>query len=262
MKHFTTTRIFLITCWLGIYCTIGCTDDDSPAPPENSLLAYLEANDLELQLDSLIACAASGQEGILADPGNAPISIIYLPLTGVTDVRYFESEGIPANPTDYALYQEKLFVQAPLLNGFLRKFTRVTPDQAVYGLVSFVRKNKVFLSNPIHLKASTQPTDFTTAIATDLTDPLMPAFSWENLDDTENAIYFQVVSDVAGNLISGTYTTAPNFQFYNLDNVVLNINDITPAPSLTPGEDYQFTVLGVSQDNWVNLHATVAFSVP
>ena len=44
-----------------------------------------------------------------------------------------------------------------------------------------------------------------------------------------------------------------NWQFYDLSNVVLNVHDVTPTPSLQPNETYKFVLMGVSEDNWVNL---------
>ena len=42
------------------------------------------------------------------------------------------------------------------------------------------------------------------------------------------------------------------FQYYKLDNVVLNVTRETP-PALQLGMNYGFTLMGVSEDNWVNL---------
>tara|TARA_B110000037_G_scaffold188288_1_gene219533 strand:- start:56975 stop:57187 length:213 start_codon:yes stop_codon:yes gene_type:complete len=61
------------------------------------------------------------------------------------------------------------------------------------------------------------------------------------------------VSDLEGNLISGTYTYEKNFTFYDLTNVVLNIKDVDPALALQPNRTYRITMMAVSQDNWVNL---------
>ena len=238
----------------------GCNGDNESSFPPNSLAAYIEETSLQVQLDSLIACAASGQNGILTDGGNQPVSIIYLPLNELSDVRYFETSGLPAVPTDYSLYREQSLEQAPILNGFLRKFTRAAPSESVYGLVSFIRNDKLFLSNPIHLKETIQPTQYTQNISVDLSESLMPAFTWESITNADDVIYFQVVSDDSGNLISGTYTLVPMFQFYKLDNVVLNINEVVPVPVLQSQAHYTFTVLGVSLDNWVNVHADIAFT--
>ena len=86
----------------------------------------------------------------------------------------------------------------------------------------------------------------------DASQSLMPLFSWNDGIFPENAIYFQVIADVNNDFISGTYTTDTWFQYYNLSNVVLDINRITP-PDLLTNNQYNFSMLAVSLDNWVNL---------
>jgi hypothetical protein len=54
-------------------------------------------------------------------------------------------------------------------------------------------------------------------------------------------------------LISGTYTYDKFWLFYELSNVVLNIKVQDPPPVLHPNRKYTFTVMGVSENNWVNL---------
>ena len=81
----------------------------------------------------------------------------------------------------------------------------------------------------------------------------MPEFTWQDGAIVENVIYFQVIQDDRGDLLSGTYTFDKHFKFYDLSNVVLNIRDLQPAPVLEEGRSYKFIMMGVSEDNWVNL---------
>ena len=81
----------------------------------------------------------------------------------------------------------------------------------------------------------------------------MPRFTWVDSAVAENVIYFQVISDVANNLLSGTYTIEKTFQYYNTSNVTLNITRELPPAELEVGKNYNFTMMGVSTDNWVNL---------
>ena len=76
--------------------------------------------------------------------------------------------------------------------------------------------------------------------------------------ELSNVIYFQVISDANNTLISGTYTIDKWFQYYNLANIVLNITIGTP-PNLIPSDEYNFTLMGVSEDNWVNLVVEKSF---
>jgi hypothetical protein len=80
------------------------------------------------------------------------------------------------------------------------------------------------------------------------------------LANSKDAIYFQVVSDDSDDLLSGTYTFETQFKYYDLDNVVLNVTRETP-PDLIPDQTYGFTLMGVSENNWVNTFAQISFTV-
>jgi hypothetical protein len=68
------------------------------------------------------------------------------------------------------------------------------------------------------------------------------------------------VSNARDELLSGTYTIESRFQYYKTDNVVLNITQGIP-PSLIAGANYNFTLMGVSADNWVNTLIEKSFTV-
>lgn len=74
----------------------------------------------------------------------------------------------------------------------------------------------------------------------------------------EDVIYFQAIVDENDNFIFGTYTTERCFRYYNTSNVVLTINEQT-LEDLNPSINYTMTVLGVSEDNWVNLYSEKEF---
>lgn len=242
-------------------CVGACAGEGEEPLPEGSLAALVEELGLPIQLDSLIACAASGQHGFLQEASGQPVSVIYLPVSGSGETWYFETNGSVGDKTDFRQYQLRNLEDRPLLNGFLRKFAHPGNAIQTIGMVATVSNAKLFLSNPINIKETEQPTDFNVAdIAIDLTEPLMPEFGWPESPQGEDAIYFHVVSDASNNLISGTYSYDRNFRFYDLSNVVLNIHDTDPAPQLLPGEDYTFSVLAVSLDNWVNAFWSKGFS--
>ncbi|WP_400070669.1 hypothetical protein [Zobellia russellii] len=118
---------------------------------------------------------------------------------------------------------------------------------------------KYILSNPIRLKQLSKPTEYISKnIKVGSLETGKRLFTWEDGKYTDSKIYFQVVSDDAGNLLSGTYTFENNFQYYDLDNVVLNITNDTP-PALKAEADYTFTLMAVSEDNWVNLFSEIEF---
>ena len=111
--------------------------------------------------------------------------------------------------------------------------------------------NEIKISNPIRTKHITKPSVWNDEITVDQTTPLMPVFNWEANAVGDNAIYFQIVSSIDNKLISGTYTLENRFQFYNTSNVVLNITE--GIPQLANATNYNFTLMDVSIDNWVNL---------
>ncbi|MGC1204173.1 MAG: hypothetical protein WA839_04710 [Flavobacteriaceae bacterium] len=64
-------------------------------------------------------------------------------------------------------------------------------------------------------------------------------------------VFFQVLATESLDLLSGTYTSENQFQYYKLNNIVLNSTQNAP-PELITGDNYIFTVMDVSIDNWVN----------
>lgn len=234
-------------------CVGACAGEGENPLPAGSLAALIQELGLPVQRDSLIACAASGQHGFLQEASGQPVSVIYLPVPESGETWYFETEGPVTDKSDLSQYQRRSLETKPLLNGFLRKFIHPGGSAETLGIVATVSGGKLFLSNEIAIKSASQPTDFNPDdLSVDSSQPLMPAFAWESSRKGQDAIYFHVVSDAGNNLISGTYSLDRNFQFYDLSNVVLNINETDPAPILQSGKDYTFSVMAVSEDNWVN----------
>lgn len=245
---------YILIC-IGL-CLTSCEKDTTPVtslPPEGTLANYiLQNNNLELS-DELIACAAGGQSTIW-DDADFPVSVLFYPVEGATNFRYFETDDLNVDADDYTAYKEKSLSEAPIFNGYLRRFLREPLTNEALGIVVYNTPGKLHLSNVIRIKFSEKPTQFAPELCqVDLSNPTEPRFQWQEGLIPENVIYFHVISDESGSLISGTYTFDQFFRFYDLSNVVLNIRDITPPPTLQPNTKYTFTMLGVSRDNWVNL---------
>ncbi|MEL6556870.1 MAG: hypothetical protein AAFQ94_01720 [Bacteroidota bacterium] len=226
---------------------VSCNEEETP--DSSSLRSYIDQTGFEVQKDSLIACAASGQTGFLAGDSSKAVSILYYPLSEISDVRYFESTNTDVEALEF--YEEKQLTNSQLFSGTLRRFNREMTNTNTTAIVTFIRNSKVFISNPISLKQDASPTVFSSNVMISQSDKLMPEFDWSDNVSDGDAIYFQVISEVNDNLLTGTYTFEPKFQFYQLDNVVLNITTIE-TPTLQANETYNFTVMGVSEDNWVN----------
>ena len=107
------------------------------------------------------------------------------------------------------------------------------------------------ISNPIRSKQSTKPTLWNDAVVIEQNNQGTANFSWEDNPVGDNAIYFQVVSNSQNDLLSGTYTYDNQFQYYKTRNVVLNVTTTEPS-ILTSKAQYNFTLMDVSEDNWVN----------
>lgn len=249
--------------WLFIVVSLFACNGEGDLPTieiEEVLADYITNNeDFPLVRDSLIACAFGGQMGFIEN-GEPPIAVLFLPEGDAADFRYFETDDINVDPNDFSNYRLMELPISPLFNGFLQYFERPAISENTWGIVTFVKERRLHISNPIRLKLNDKPSEFAPELLRiDQIENLSPTFSWTDGQTPENAIYFQVVLDEADNLLSGTYTFDQQFQFYNLSNVVLNIRDVTPPPALQPNRQYQFVLMGVSLDNWVNLLIRVPF---
>jgi len=224
---------------------------------ENILAEYLELNQT-LELADLVACAGGSQTGLLGGE-NKPTDIFFYPIQGATDFRYFEAENI-ADSTNFNKYIAQDLQSEPIFNGYLWKFNGEPFSGEKMGIVTYKTAGKMHVCEPIRLKTYVKPTEINSELVEVFENGVTPSFTWnEGLID-ENKIYFQIISDLDNNLISGTYTFEKEFTFYDLDNVVFNITDTTSVPSLQTGQQYKFSLMGVSEDNWVNLFAEKEFS--
>ncbi|KAA1243860.1 hypothetical protein [Aquimarina sp. RZ0] len=242
------TRIRIIVFLL---CCIfyACSENESTIPQDTSLASLVSAN--TTKIDNVIACASSS--GI---DESTIIAYVY-PRPGATDISYYETSGINLDKNEYQNYKRIAIPPSDFFNGYLKKFERTT-DSEKWVIITFFEDGVLHLSNPIRLKHRTKPTTFTSDVSIDMTTAMMPVFGWTDGVDDDTVIYFQVISDMSNELLSGTYTTQQQFQYYKLDNVVLNITRETP-PQLNITDTYNFTLMGVSEDNWVNLFIERSF---
>ena len=230
---------------------------DNNASLEEQILAdYLELNS-SLERADLVACAAGRIGGILPT-STTPTDVFFYPIQGATDFRYFEAERVE-DSLDFTKYIRKELPDEPVFNGYLWKFNNSEFSDERMGVVTYLSEGKLHVCTPIRLKTNVKPTEVNSDLITITENGLMPSFTWEEGQIRENVIFFQVISDEQGNLISGTYTVDRDFTFYDLDNVVFNITDTTSTPVLGPSRSYNFTLMGVSEDNWVNLFGEQQF---
>lgn len=228
---------------------IGCSKDQE----ESSLTLEQMISNADVVLDNVIACAAKIDK-------DTSISVFFYPREGATDLRYFETENTIVDKNNFKNYREVKPRLLPVFNGYLNKFEVASSLTEKWVIVSFREDNKIHLSNPIRLKQLTKPTEYLPEKLTINSINEMPKFSWEDGMYQDTKIYFQVISDANNNLFSGTYTFEKQFQYYKLNNVVLNITTATP-PELQKNNTYNFTLMAVSEDNWVNLLMEKTFTI-
>lgn len=224
---------------------VSCKKDTDT---DNTLKSYIEEEDLNVSEQWLIACSA----GNANDP-NLETSIFFYPVEGACNVKYFESEK--EDPNDYGGYEEYSPTRLQEFNGYLERFKR---EGAVgkWSIITYMVNDSLRISDPIRLKPIDKPTELECDIMRDSI-----TFSWEDGIYKDNVIYFQVISDESNNLLSGTYTTDKFFTYKDYSNVTISIRDESIVPTLEKGKKYTFTLMAVSEDNWVNLFCGTPFEI-
>jgi hypothetical protein len=236
--------------FFSIFILFSCSNDEETQPL--ILSEILETYALS-QLDEVIACAASKKDD------SSVTFVYYYPIPEATNIQYYETVDVNVDPNDFSNYRQKTLSSEEIFGGYLSRFIRSGNDE-VFCIVTFQTDGKFHKSNPIRLKNNTKPTEYNNAVNIDQSQSLMPLFSWDDGVFPDNEIYFQVISDENNDFISGTYTLDKWFQYYNVSNVVLDINREVPE-NLMLNQEYNFSMLAVSLDNWVNLVIEKPFAV-
>lgn len=226
---------YVIICFVILSCSQDKDDDIQ------SLETYIQGETTEM--GAVIACAASHNVS-----GN--ILTFYYPKEGATNIGFFETTNTDLNENDFSNYNPVLLNSEPVFNGHLGKFEQ-SDSHEKWIIITFELNNEIKISNPIRSKQITKPTLWNDEVSINQFQPGMPVFNWIDNPVGDNAIYFQVLSDAEDNLLSGTYTYENQFQYYKTDNVVLNVTT-QPVPDLISQDIYNFTLMDVSEDNWVN----------
>lgn len=195
------------------------------------------------EMGAVIACAAS-------DEKTNDVLTFYYPEAGAINIRFYETQNAQVNKDDFSNYVLNELQSDPVFNGYLGVFPQSSTTEK-WVIVTFELDGEIKISNPIRIKHLTKPTVWNGEVAIDQSQSGMPNFMWEHDAFGDNTIYFQVISDEQNNLLSGTYTYDNHFQYYDISNVVLNVTTDAP-PELIIGNSYNFTLMDVSEDNWVN----------
>lgn len=229
---------------LFIFGVVFCSCAKGELDDYSNLKEYIAIHTLDIDND-VIACAASDKTDI------DKTYIFFYPVPGATEIKYFETTDLTGSKDDFTLYEEVELLKEPVFNGYLERFVRESSTE-VRCIVTYKFDNKLRTAQSIRLKHQTKSTEWISEVGIDFTEKNKPKFSWEDGSIDENAIYFQVITNSDNDLLSGTYTYDTWFQYYNLQNIVLNVTRQTP-PDLLLNNSYGFTLMAVSIDNWVNL---------
>ena len=206
----------------------------------------------------LIACAAGDENG-WDDNGEFATAVFFYPVQGATNKRYFETKNLKQDKNDFSNYKEIENIDyQDVFNGYLNNHL-VKSKKEKWGIMTYEVNDSIRVSDPMKIQPQSRITEKTESLVSIVENGITPSFSWEDGTHDENVIYFQVVSDENGDLISGTYTTEKNWSFYDLSNVVINIKPF-PTPTIEADRTYDFTLMSVSDDNWVNVAVTKSFS--
>lgn len=225
-----------------VFFLFSCSEDSDITVPRN-LQEYLETTS-DTDFGEVIACAASVSSSLTY--------VFYYPEEGASDIRYYEADSLNVDETDFTNYKRQNLDITDVFGGKLQRFSRSSSEDN-WCLVTYKLDGQLHKSNVIRLKNASNPTGWTDVVDIDFKSTLEPNFTWSDFGITDNAIYFQVISEnEEDTFISGTYTENQFFQYYDTSNVVLNINLEEPA-TLVEDTEYLFTMMGVSEDNWVNL---------
>lgn len=231
---------------LIILASISCSEDSDTTIPRNldDYIITIAGNEVT---GNVIACAAN------ADGNSSLTYIFYYPEEGATDIRYYEANSLSDVSTDFSNYRRQNLTTEAVFGGKLARFSRSGADEN-WCLVTYILDGKLHVSAPIRLKNDTVPTTYATEVVIENASTLMPTFTWSDFGITDNNIYFQVLSDENDDFISGIYTRENFFTYYDVSNTDQNLVINTETPdNLVLNTTYNFTLMGVSSDNWVNL---------
>lgn len=239
-----TFKNFLISVCASFFL-FSCTEDNDITVSRN-LQEYIDSSSTK-DLGEVIACAASAS-------GSTSLSyIFYYPEKGATDIRYYEADSLEVDEKDFSNYRRQILTVKDVFGGKLQRLSRSNSEEN-WCLITYELGGELHKSNPIRLKNVTKPTSWTDAVTIEFTEKLTPQFTWTDQGITGNEIYFQVISEEEDEtFLSGTFTYDTFFEYLDTTNVVLDINEEEIPESLVEDTEYLFTMMGISEDNWVNL---------
>ena len=211
-----------------------------------NLQEYIDENS-NVEEKAVIAWAAN------AESNTKLTYIFYLPEEGTSDIRYYELTDPTSDINDFINYKRQSLDSKTVFDAKLERFSR-SGGQDTWCLVTYEKEGVLKISPPIKLNSTSKPTTYSNSVTMAYKTTLEPNFTWEDGTRKESVLYFQAISDYADDFISGTFTEDTFFQYYDTKNVLENPKLNTTEPKkLVADEIYNFTMMGIGADNWVNL---------
>lgn len=240
----------LILIVILTFC-ISCSEDNDITTPRNLQEYKLIFSNDNVKEAGVIACAAN------PSGSSSTTYIFYYPVDGATDIRYYEADSLNIDETDFTNYRKQNLTSTDVFGGKLEYFSRSGSDE-IWSIVTYVLEGKLHISNPICHKNINSQTIYKDKIEDEITvtnaASLMPTFSWDDFGIDDNDIYFHVLADEDNNFISGIYTRQQTYTHYDTSSTDQNLVVNTETPDdLQLNTTYNFTIMAVSEDNWVNL---------
>ena len=144
---------------------------------ENILADYLQLN-ANRELADLVACAGGKADGWLG-LSSEPTDVLFYPIQGATDFRYFEAESI-ADSSNFSKYIAKDLNSEPVFNGYLWKFNNTAFSGERIGIVTYKTPGKIHVCSPIRLKTNVKPTEVNSDLVEIIENGTTPSFIWED----------------------------------------------------------------------------------
>jgi hypothetical protein len=229
----------------------SCSEDTDVGIARN-LQEYVDENKMVTE-SSVLAWAAN------AEANTTLAYIFYASEIGASDIRYYELADPTLDASNFINYKRENLENTVVFEGKLNRFSR-SGFSETWCLITYKKAGVLQISSPIKLNNTSKPTEYSNAVNMSYKTMLEPNFTWKDSEREESFIFFQTISNEANELVSGTFTKNTFFQYYDTSNVLETPSLNTKQPkALLPDQIYNFTAMGIGQDNWVNLIITEQF---
>ncbi|MEO1029870.1 MAG: hypothetical protein AAFX55_00615 [Bacteroidota bacterium] len=205
------------------------------------------ANDLEgnlYQTDAIHAFAANDMSN------NDHVNIFAVVEDGATDIKFYESDYPNIDAQNFYSYRLMEIQPTVTVDAKVKEF-RHTFLRDEWIIMTYKHEGKIKLSSPIRINNLFQQTQYMADIGINQEQSGMPIFDWNVQSYDDNAFFFEIMKGDTSEVLSLTFTNESRFQYFDLANVTLNLSTASP-PNLVIGNDYEFMVLDVGLDHWIN----------